>query len=404
MLPHGSTSAALLREGVRESRPAAGSASLLKTVFNELDNKGIRYIVLRNYEGYPHQITGDVDIVISPREAGRVRQIFKATVDRSGWHIVRDVTHSFLHGYVLVNPTANASSRAFLAFDFFLGLTWNGLPYFDFEDVWRTRVRHGFIWVPSFSRGAWVTALHYLLYNGHVPDRYRGRLTAALLGESTLSDPPPSFIDHPLVAAVACCLREGKWTQLCTYGSALRWSLVRNHFSRAPFVTLSRILRLVAGYWGVAVAGRRLPLLLLTSDDSADPGMLRRLAESTYEVIRKYHLAGGHFAIIPFERLGWCERALGIGLGLAAGGVMYTARPLRMQPWIFRATVGRKACTVHVAGREGEAESVAVCSMGPFAERPTATVLPRGCGGEAVAEAIVRILACRLACPQEAML
>ena len=62
---------------------------LLVHLFSRLDESGIDYCVLRNYEGLPDQVDHDVDLLVAKNSVRKYEYVLSKGVDQCGWIMVK---------------------------------------------------------------------------------------------------------------------------------------------------------------------------------------------------------------------------------------------------------------------------------------------------------------------------
>lgn len=151
------------------------ASSLLQSVFKFLDSAEIEYCVERNYEGYPDRLTGDVDLVVGDADLIRAASGIIGVAAKVGWkcyqhHVWGKTAYIGLASDVFPNRFA-------LTIELFAGARWHGLPFLDAMAILRERSRHGVTWKPRPAHQVIITSIHHLLYNNHVPKKYRARIS-----------------------------------------------------------------------------------------------------------------------------------------------------------------------------------------------------------------------------------
>lgn len=103
-------------------------------LFGRLENAGIRYAVLRNYENYPH-FSHDVDLVLYKSDISRLREILGSLSGENGWDMVTECSHWSVskheHHNIEVFRFYHAEEKEYLQVDIFHGFVLWGLPLMD---------------------------------------------------------------------------------------------------------------------------------------------------------------------------------------------------------------------------------------------------------------------------------
>lgn len=151
---------------------------LFVDIIEFLDRIPAKYLLIRNYEGYPEAFTGDVDIYA---ELDRIRPELPALIDlceEAGWHVMRTVERPWIIALQCVR-VSDGSERSAMVIEFFDRFCWLQFPYASFSDVWGARSEHRGLTVVEPNLGVLITLAHYLYWAGFVPQKYRELLLAA---------------------------------------------------------------------------------------------------------------------------------------------------------------------------------------------------------------------------------
>lgn len=95
---------------------------LLAAVLERLDAEGVSYLVMRNHQGYPEKVTGDVDLVVCKSDLARGREIIVACARAAGWEVFLEARRPYL-AYIGLS-SARLPERFALVIELFAGGTW----------------------------------------------------------------------------------------------------------------------------------------------------------------------------------------------------------------------------------------------------------------------------------------
>jgi len=207
-----------------------GPGWTLVRVFEVLDRAGIRYCVLHGYQGFPHKLGSDVDIIIEPS--------FPATelydlLHRNSLHIGAEMV--ICRGYYIVLAGKHSDGSHFLlTLDFSPNCELEGVPLYDGKEVLANRQRHTTFWIPSVG----VEFGYYLaksVVKGTLDDARTALLSglyqldaAACIEQVTRFWSPSNA--HVIVAAA----RSGDWRVVLQKRGALRKELRAQAIRRRP--------------------------------------------------------------------------------------------------------------------------------------------------------------------------
>jgi thymidylate kinase len=160
---------------VARRRTAAGWVRpFLLALAAALDDAQVRWMVLRNHHGLPDRVGHDVDLVVHPKDAGRIDRIVRAVVRDQGVALLRahvgsehetfDVAAGDLRGRLLVHVDVQTAARH------------RGRLLVDAEDLLAHRRRAGSLWVPEPAMEAYALLLHAALHKQALEPGYVQRL------------------------------------------------------------------------------------------------------------------------------------------------------------------------------------------------------------------------------------
>src|ERR1035437_3480159 len=112
--------------------PALPFSEFLSALIRALDREGLRSCVLRNYEGFPTQnVGGDIDFLIFPSDLPRAISALRSI---QGIRIVGYAERTYVASIFVEGTSATSGCRSFQV-DYFLSLSWKGLPYLPVDTV-----------------------------------------------------------------------------------------------------------------------------------------------------------------------------------------------------------------------------------------------------------------------------
>ena len=307
------------------SQPQAAAASLRPSVhaaflaayFRELDRRGVRYCITRNFERLPDEIDGDVDILVRPGQRARA----EAALDDAlpGHFVVRRVERD---GHLLVfitsaeelrSATREGRAAAVVEIDLVTQLAWSGLHYQNAIGVLsRARERAG-SWVAHPADEAAHVLCHAILDKNQVKPGYRAVLERAC---QQLGDAAFEPLERCAGAGIVARLREVSASGDDASLLALRSDLIRALITRRPL----GLLRFAAHHASVAARRVRAVLqppgvLIATAgpDGAGKSTLLAQLGsvlDEIYHPIRDQYMGWRDFVLPTKKLLGWLQRTL----------------------------------------------------------------------------------------------
>jgi hypothetical protein len=149
-----------------------------------LENEGIRFCVLRNYEGFPDANLGnDIDLLICKSELPRAA---KALQSIDNIHIVGYSEREFVANF-FVNGVSSSPEFRSIQVDFFWNISYKGLPYLTPDAIFRETIQRrvgdlNFL-VPSPTHEAIISLFASLLVGGWIKEKYFSKVQQAFASE-----------------------------------------------------------------------------------------------------------------------------------------------------------------------------------------------------------------------------
>lgn len=294
-------------------------SELLAGILHGLNQAGIPYVVMRNYDNYPLMVTGDVDLVVRPGDGTRAREEILRAGHSLGWRAFSERSRGYLTYLGLCKPVY--PERSVLVLETFAGGHWYCFPYLAAGRILARRRQYSDFWIPSACHEASLTLFHHLLWNRRVPAKYRSRIRE-LVGQDE-----PGFREVAATAfgrrcadRVLQCILAADWSQLENDAVELRLTLIRTSLLRQPreamrmsLGTLSSFRRadegLAIGLWSLGEDWSRLVAreLLALADEwhLFHPGNRRILAldarigsRATVAAVRRAVRRGGFVVVV----------------------------------------------------------------------------------------------------------
>ena len=214
----------------------ASSEALLCTLFARLDAENICYCVLRNFEGLPQRVDGDIDILVRPKDLHKVDMTIKGLSEdivlarrreKNGhlqFHVIPplEVKHAIQDG-----RPANV-----VVLDFQTQLQWMGMLYMGTEAVLSARQRFGNLYVAGPRHQAAHLVCHAILDKNSVRSEYKQIIETSLTqeGEAPL-DPLITNVGAAVVTRLYSALRAHDDVEILKLRSRLIIGLVLSNRS-----------------------------------------------------------------------------------------------------------------------------------------------------------------------------
>ena len=245
-------------------------SSFLAALFQSLAREGVRFCVLRNYEGFPSANAGnDIDFLILPSELPRAIRALRSIrqVRISGYTELPFVANVFLAG---VCPAPG--SRA-LQIDFDLNLTWKGLPYLSAEAVLEAAIPRQAgnleFFVPSPVHEAIISLFGSLLIGGWLKEKYFPGVQRTFAGDRSgaIAALLPQFGDKAATGLVDAVI-DGSRDRILGCIGPLRASLARRSLLRRPVRGALSVARHYARVFAFRHSPQQLETVCVLGSDS----------------------------------------------------------------------------------------------------------------------------------------
>jgi thymidylate kinase len=220
-------------------------SELLHSLFDLLEIKEMRFLVLRNHQGLPESNNArDVDILVSPQtEPKSINAIVGELSKRFKANIIWINELDYLSGFVIARQLEDGTIT-YLKLDFFYGLKWRGLEFVDADEVLSSRVKIKNYYIPDPGHEAVVHLLNGVLYSKFIKDKY---IPIIINGCDNYSDTFMSLINssgidslkHKIKVVISGLKTEGVANNILAFRKALITRMIMHHASP----------RSVKGFW-----------------------------------------------------------------------------------------------------------------------------------------------------------
>lgn len=279
----GSTSPLTSRDrapvGEINGAPAAGPGSVgrgLSGLFRVLNETGVRYCVLHDWESLPGNPRSDVDIVVAPEHLAGIESALRSGV--AGLPV--QLFHHTARSYYFVQAIRGESGILFLPVDVTLDYRAHGIVLLSGERLLEDR---------RYVNGMWVAApeaeFSYLLakklVKGAFPDHQKARireLAVALGGKS--QEISMDLLGQKGGMRFADLLSQGDWEALRTALPALRRALLWRGVRRDPLSCLPALVHEVQRVWERLRKPSGLSIAIIGPDGSGKSTLAHRLTET----------------------------------------------------------------------------------------------------------------------------
>jgi hypothetical protein len=154
------------------------AGAFVTAVFRAWRSSGVRFLVLRNYEGLPRFTTNDIDVLVEKNQRGQAEKILLATAGSSGFRLLNRAEFATLALYF-----SHQNSGAAVHFDLFAALQWRGFDFLHPGELLEKRLPRGDFFIPCPAHEAAVNLVASFVFNGRVKEKYRAGIAATFRAE-----------------------------------------------------------------------------------------------------------------------------------------------------------------------------------------------------------------------------
>lgn len=266
----------------------------VELIFDTFNQKGIRYLVLRNYAKLPEETDNDIDLLVSRSQKGLLLSILRSVAQKSHWKICKIAEFACSSIFFYHEETLEQ-----VHIDLMFDICWHSFLFADTEEILRRRIPHKTFYKPAPCHEAMVNLLTRLVYGGYVKEKYRPFIQEVATREkinfiNTLS----WSLRLPLAETLASFSEQGKWSEIENRGGLVRKAILL-HQMHTPFSLFFRILsdgfRLI--HRAFHVPGKI--VLLRCSQEEKAQEIVEKLKSSTSGT---FQVARGFTSTIPTTR------------------------------------------------------------------------------------------------------
>lgn len=278
-------------------------ADFFSPFFKRLEEKGLEYCVLRNYENLPQYVRNDVDIWAHPATALQLGETVREVAAETDWAMISFFPRSGSGGDGDYFLTRISSPPGIIHLDVWTHIYWKGLEYID-AGAFAGNISHcdrGF-GVAGHGLQAAMMLLKGLLYHGRVDAKYKEKI-----GEYSSLD-PDSFMaglvlpfGHRTAKYLLTNSIVAGWQAIEAKAWWFRLVLLLRALSMAPFRQLSHWFDYLCNrIMKYAAPQRGLFLVFMGPDGSGKTTLVELLMQSQCARLFQEKISfHGHFPYLP---------------------------------------------------------------------------------------------------------
>jgi len=277
--------------------------NILTDLFQRMDQEGIEYCVLRDYEGLPESFRSDIDLLVPGEDRLTLQRILIKIVTTHGWLLVKRVRKLGMWQYLFYpGDTDDGMGRYILHIDVFCEILWRGIELLSSRAILRARVPYNDIFVPLGAHEVEILLLKDLLSKGEVPGKYHAKIS-----EYVWKDPEGLHaVMEPIVGQrMAKFLLKRtmrcEWEKIKVNGHAVRWAVVWQGLRRARQKQFVKWLLFL--WWGhireKLIAPTGVFIVVLGSDGSGKTTVIHELKPLMEKLFARTRRLSFNFNTVP---------------------------------------------------------------------------------------------------------
>ncbi|MDT8308005.1 MAG: hypothetical protein RQ866_00630 [Bacteroidales bacterium] len=272
-------------------------ANFLKLLFASLDETGLGYCVLRNYDEMPEGIGNDIDMLVHQRELKQFEKILKDIANRQSWVLLKSPKRYGYQSYWFYHE----GGQQYVHFDAFTRINWKGMDLIDAVTVLASKETLRQFYIPDPVDEAFISFTKDLIHGEGIKERYYSQITDAVI------EYPDKFFAHlkwavgkPLAETLMRLIHSAEWLTIEAKRSQIQQALFMQRFKHNPLAfCMGAFQFLIIHFRCWLTTPNGIFIALIGPDGSGKSTVSDRLIESLdglFPATQYYH---GRFDIIP---------------------------------------------------------------------------------------------------------
>jgi thymidylate kinase len=272
------------------------------TMFEQLEQQKLPYVVLRNYDGLPGHVGNDIDVLVADDNLDRFSTVLCKIATEEGWCLVQHANRYGFRSFIFVPFPNGGFGGQSLKWDVWAPISWKGFTWIDSEVALSSRQVHqnGF-YIPAHGVESATLLLKELLQFGKIKKKYLYRIQQfAQLDSESFKRVLEKAFGVDVSKKLLTQAQNGDWSQIERSYGYLRSKLVRKAILDNPVSVLCNVYQFVVGHLKEFIIGHNhLTLCLIGPDGSGKSTVSSHLAESMCDIFEGTCYYHGHFGILP---------------------------------------------------------------------------------------------------------
>ena len=271
---------------------------LIIKFFEKLEQKNIKYCLLRNYEKVPQQVGNDLDLLILGKDIQKFQKCVFAVAHSLNWKLLRVTRRSGHSVFCLFNPDTEKS----ITIDQWSSFNYKGIIWADEKKFLDCRIKFNNFFIPQKSDEIATLLIKDLIQNGAVRKKYHNQIQEQLNNgcENDIAEFIRCGLSDQIAKNLISEAKKGNWENVNKQCSNIRFALVKRTLLKNPLKIFLGVLHFLFGYiYGSFAKSSGLFITLIGPDGSGKSTIANGLAESFNQIFSKITYYHGHFKILP---------------------------------------------------------------------------------------------------------
>lgn len=173
---------------------------IIGDLFSHLKEEKIDYVILRNFDNLPTEVSRDIDFLVRNNDVNNIMQFLRNSCKLYGVKIVH-AYEKYCYTKVILGMEMSDNDMIFLQIDFFSPENYMGIEYYDENKLFSSKETRNDYFIPSLDFYCSSLILTAFL-NGHMKDRYI-RVLHGLLNDKVLRQKVVKILKRVVPSGVA---------------------------------------------------------------------------------------------------------------------------------------------------------------------------------------------------------
>lgn len=215
------------------------------TLLQELEDEGIKYFILRNYEKLPEQNLGkDIDIVIEPKSYIRTKNVLLKVMNMLDIHYYQITQFDRMRCWYIMDNKKHFG----IHIDIIENEVYKGFEFFSFERLYRNVEKYNGFYVLNKTMDTVMLLVQNIVAYKSLKDKYRTTIANNYTQfKDEIDKEIINFWGKSLGETMVGCLSRLDFDSIVENAHKYESGAMKNIFLKRPFYTLYGILRFLCG-------------------------------------------------------------------------------------------------------------------------------------------------------------